>query len=63
MVSFRSWLVSQAAHFLLRLAVLTIRLMQWLYRNRLIGQPATERFFRLAKWLEQKADLLASGDG
>ena len=68
MVSFRFWLISCTARFLLRLAVVTIRLMQWLYRNRLIGQPATEHFFRAAKWLSgrptrSQQEMKGEGDG
>ena len=63
MVSFRFWLISCAARFLLRLAMVTIRLMRWLYNYRLIGQPATERFFRAAKWLERRADSLTKEEG
>jgi hypothetical protein len=62
MVSFRFWLISCAARFLLRLAVVTIRLMQWFYHYRLIGQPAAEHFFRAAKWLERRADSLTKDE-
>ena len=61
MVPLRFWFNSHAARLLLWVAVGAIRLMQWLYRNRIIGQPATERFFRFAKWLERQADLLTTG--
>jgi hypothetical protein len=62
MASFRFWLISFTARFLLRLAVVTVRLMQWLRRNRLVGQPTTEHFFRAAKWLERQADSLTTAD-
>lgn len=52
--------ISLIAQLLLRLAVTTIRLMQWLYNHRLIGQPATNRFFRAAKRLERLADRLTA---
>ena len=45
---------------LLLLAVATIRLMQWLYRYRVISEPATEPFFRTAKRLELYADQLVA---
>ena len=38
----------------------TIGLMQWLYRHRLVSRPATEQFFRAAKWLERQADWLTT---
>jgi hypothetical protein len=63
MVSLRFWLISCAARILLRLAVVTIRFMQWLYSHRLISQPATEHFFGAAKWLERRADSLTTEVG
>ena len=53
-------IISLIAQLLLRLAVATIRLMQWLYNRQLIGQPTTDRFFRTAKRLEQLADQLTA---
>jgi hypothetical protein len=52
--------ISSIAQLLLRLAVATIRLMQWLYNHQLIGQRATDHFFRAAKRLEQFADRLTA---
>jgi hypothetical protein len=51
---------SLAAWLLLRLAVVTIRLMQWLYNRQLIDQQPTDQFFRTAKRLEQLADKLSA---
>ena len=60
MLQIKSVLVSLMARSLLQLAMATIRLMQWLYRHRLISEPATERFFRTAKRLELYADQLVA---
>jgi len=62
MLQIRAFLIPLAARLLLRLAVATIRLMQWLYRHRLISEQATERFFRTAKRLERHADQLVAGE-
>ena len=60
MLQIKSILVSLMARSLLQLAVATIRLMQWLYRYRVISEPATEPFFRTAKRLELYADQLVA---
>ena len=43
------------AGLLLRLSILTIRLMQWLYNQRLIRRESTEYFFHFAKGLDARA--------
>jgi hypothetical protein len=43
---------------LLVLAILTIRIMQWLYNHRLISYGATDHLFRASKTLRQRADRL-----
>lgn len=58
MLQIKAILFSLAAQLLLLLAIATIRLMQWLCNHRLIGQAVTDRFFRVAKQLEQRADRL-----
>ena len=60
MLQIRAFLIPLAARLLLRLAVATIRLMQWLYRHRLISEQATERFFRTAKRLERHGTAVRS---
>jgi len=49
-----------AARIFLRLAILTIRLMQWLYNHHLIKYNSTDRFFRFAKRLEMRAGRIMS---
>ena len=48
-----------AGQMLLRAAIANIRLMQWLYNNRLIRSEGTEAFFRFSKMLEPRADALS----
>lgn len=39
-------------------AILTFRLMQGPYNSRLINYATTDRFFRVAKWWERRAEGL-----
>ena len=56
------WLliISSTAGLLLRLAMVTIRFMQWLYNHGLISRGTTDRFFHAAKRLERRADRLTT---
>jgi hypothetical protein len=58
MTASRSRFRTEIATILLRLAISTIRVMQWLYNHRLISYRATDHFFRASKILRQRADRL-----
>lgn len=50
--------LSVVARLLYWVAIATIRLMQHLYSRRIINADGAQRFFRLAKIIEQQADRL-----
>jgi hypothetical protein len=61
MAGLKSTLGPHIAVALLVLAMLIIRVMQWLYNHRLISYGATAHFFRMSKILRQRADWLITG--
>ncbi len=50
--------LSVVARLLYWMAIATIHLMQNLYNQRMINADGAQRFFRLAKIIEQQADRL-----
>ena len=53
-------LATGLARLLLRSAIITIRLMQWLYNRGLIRRHSTDKFFELARRLERRALHIAA---
>jgi hypothetical protein len=54
----KSLLISFVAGLLLRSAIITVRVMQWLFNHRSISNKGADRFFCAAKALERQADRI-----